>query len=160
MAKVAWIEVGQPVQRVDSGPTWFSSPQGPSKGEPSLAADAKGVVVKILPPEPAHRCPNHDELPDCVCGGDFDDATIPGKTASAVVVWSLSDGTVIRRLIWPKDEDERWVRICSICGQPKGDKPWTRNGGKPAHKACALGKSAKALEGAGLRPKPSKRKTK
>lgn len=152
-----WIEVGQLVRRMDTGATYFSDPKGRDKGEPSLAADAKGVVVELRPHEPAHRCPNHDEFPDCVCAGDFgEDAMIPGKTASAVVAWSLSDGTKLRRLIWPKDEGERWARLCSICERPKDERPWTRNGGKPAHKACALSQSAKALEGAGLRPRKRK----
>lgn len=149
-----WLEVGQLVQRMDSGATYFSDPKGPNKGQPSLAADAKGVVVKINPPEAPHRCPNHDELPDCVCAGDFgEDAMIPGKTSSAVVAWTLSDGKKIRRLVWPKDEGSRWAKLCSICERPKDDRPWTRNGGTPAHTECALGQSVKALEDAGLRPK-------
>ena len=44
------------------------------------------------------------------------------------------------------------LTTCEICKQPRGEEPWTANGGKPAHKHCALGQSVKALEDAGLRP--------
>jgi hypothetical protein len=46
------------------------------------------------------------------------------------------------------------VTVCAYCGQPpkSAEEHWSPNGGRPAHRRCALAAAAGDLERAGLRP--------
>ena len=63
-----------------------------------------GVVVRVIPGYPRHRCHNHAKSPDCICGGGgwvFQNAAAP--------VVRYPNG--IERCISPEDEGRGWERV-------------------------------------------------
>jgi len=56
---------------------------------------------------PAHRCPDHEEFPDCVCG---DEGTIGEQPAWAVVDWDLDGGGTHHCAIRRDEEGTLWKR--------------------------------------------------
>lgn len=123
-----------------------------------LCVGAPGRVIEVKQGAPEHDCPDHDGGNDCVCGNAS--GVLPAAPNYAVVEFVLSNGQGKRLAMSQDKEGDSWVWACVDCEEPmtKDGEDWTWNGGRPAHKKCALSHGVKALERAGLRS--PKKKTK
>jgi hypothetical protein len=74
-----------------------------------LMGGAIGVVVKQYRGFPAHRCPNHKEYPDCICGEESGIAQ--AMSPAAAVEYQADPHGVIDWVIHIEDEGETWERI-------------------------------------------------
>lgn len=72
-----------------------------------LRGGDSGQVTEIICGYPPHRCPDHEEFPNCVCG---EDGTADGTDPAPVVAYESQDGGTVPRCISPEDEDKTWKR--------------------------------------------------
>ena len=85
-----------------------------------LRVGDQGAIVHHFKGYPRHRCPDHRDAPDCICGGGecadncepdcdcHEDGWVSASNASAVVAWQTREGPKIRRVIHREDEGVRW----------------------------------------------------
>ncbi len=78
-----------------------------------LLGGTVGEVTRIIPGYPRHLCPDHDDDPDCVCGGaEYGDGWVDEDSASPVVTYPAEGGEgVVERCVSPEDEGESWERV-------------------------------------------------
>jgi hypothetical protein len=79
------------------------------QADKSLRGGDEGNVVRIIAGYPEHACPDHDEAPDCVCGGET--GRVRACAAGPVVAWETREGGTIERCISPEDEGTDWERV-------------------------------------------------
>lgn len=117
---MSWVKIGEKVRF--ASPHWSSKeplPEGTrvmGEGDPDtawLCVGALGTVIKMNPGYARHRCPDHRNEPDCVCGGsDYGESGwIEEMPAWATVEYETDKpGRTIKRAIHKADEGKDWTR--------------------------------------------------
>jgi hypothetical protein len=80
-----------------------------------LSSDTVGVVISHHDGYPRHRCPDHSDAPDCVCGdydGDEDRGWIRENPPWGVAEFDSEDGRgKVSRVADAENEGRTWERV-------------------------------------------------
>ena len=104
---------GDKIRYIGAPPGEFKFGEGHEPDVRWLEGGVVGTVVSFIDGYPRHRCPDHDEYPDCICG---DDGIVEAMERCAVVDYPAVDhghkprAGVVSRCIDLSNEGETWER--------------------------------------------------
>ncbi len=104
-------KIGETVRYIGRKPGERAYGEGHEPNVVWLVGGAEGTVVSRRRGYPKHRCPDHAQTPDCICG-DVNNGWVGAMPDWAVIAWNGDrEGTIIRCCIENADEGILWVRV-------------------------------------------------
>lgn len=105
----SWIKVGARVRYLgDPTGHWHKSDQS---DRVDLRTGDIGTVDGWTDGYPRHRCPDHREAPDCVCGDDAETTDERGWIDASPKCARVQYQGGFRAVLYAEDEGTRWERV-------------------------------------------------